>query len=124
MLEISHGAQRESQHEIQHKCVEGSVIMEKIEPLKGWSPEEIREAIKAKGLSIENLAEEWGEPTNAVYAAISGPFYWELKELIANYLGEKLETIWTELVARRQEKAERRARSLLEARAVAASRVA
>lgn len=98
--------------------------MEKIESLKGWAPEEIREAIKAKGLSIEDLAEEWGESPAAVYAAIKGPFYWGIKELIADYLGEKLEIIWAELFALRQEKAERRDRSRLEARAVAASRVA
>lgn len=98
--------------------------MERKEPVRDWSPSEIRGAIKMKGVAIEELAELWGVSKGSLYNAMSGTGYLDCKELIAEYLGEKLEAIWPVQVALRQEKAERRARSLLEAKALAARQVA
>lgn len=94
--------------------------MEKKEPLRDWSPSEIRDAIKKKGVPIEELAELWGVSKGSLYNSMSGSNYWDHKVLIAEYLGIKLEIIWPVQAAIRQEKAERRTRSLLEAKALAA----
>lgn len=98
--------------------------MERKEPLRDMSPSEIRDAIKQKGVPIEELAELWGVSKGSLYNSMSGPAYWDCKKLIAEYLGLSLEIMWPVQVALRQEKAERRARSLLEAKALAARQVA
>lgn len=98
--------------------------MERKEPLRDWSSAEIRGAIKMKGVTVEELAELWGVPVGSLYNSMRGPVYWGCKVLIADFLGVSLDALWPEQVALRQEKADRRARSLLEARAVAARQVA
>lgn len=98
--------------------------MERNEPAQDWSPAEIRSAIKMKGVTVEELATLWGVSKGSLYHSMSGSSYWECKELIAGYLGRSLDVVWPVQVALRQEKVERRARSLLEAKAVAARQVA
>ena len=98
--------------------------MERNEPLKGWSREKILTALKEKGVSLRALSLQMGFSGGALYQALrrdSCPAY---EQLVADFLGVSVEDIWPERVAARLEKAERRERSLLEARALAARQVA
>lgn len=98
--------------------------MERNEPLKGWSREKILTALKEKGVSLRALSLQMGFSGGALYQALrrdSCPAY---EQLVADFLGVSVEEIWPERVAARLEKAERRERSLLEARALAARQVA
>lgn len=98
--------------------------MERKEPLRDWSPAEIREAIKAKGLPICELVNLWGVSKGSLYNAMKSSGYQSYEDLIAAYLGLAVADIWPERVAIRWEIAERRAQSLLEAKALAARQVA
>lgn len=98
--------------------------MERKEPLQGWSREEILNALKDKGITLRGLSIELGFSGGALYQVLKGDTYPAYERLVADFLGVAVEEIWPDRVAARKEKAERRERSLLEARALAARQVA
>ncbi|KHA57155.1 hypothetical protein NM74_08040 [Aeromonas hydrophila] len=107
------------------KCFKGTAKMKKDELSQDWLPGEIREAIKAKGLSVAELAEEWAIPVSSLYNAMQPSLlHWDCKVLIAEFLGFSVEDVWPVQAALRQEKADRRARSLAEAKALTVRQVA
>ncbi|MGL4905297.1 MAG: helix-turn-helix domain-containing protein [Plesiomonas sp.] len=98
--------------------------MEKNELLQGWSREKILTALKDKGITLRGLSIEMGFSGGALYQVLKGDTYPSYERLVADFLGVAVEEIWPERVAARKEKAERRERSLLEAKALAARQVA
>lgn len=98
--------------------------MEQREQRMDWSPVEIRDAIKATGISVDELAGKLGCKKASLYQAMKSDGYRRYEEMIALYLGLTVENIWPARVAARREKAERRERSLLKASELAIQQVA
>lgn len=98
--------------------------MERKEPLQGWSSEKVLTALKEKGITLRTLSIQLGFSGGALYQALRKDNCPSYERLVADFLGVTVEEIWPERVAARLEKADRRARSLLEAKALAARQVA
>lgn len=81
-------------------------------------------ALREKGITLRELAIQMGYAGSSFYGVFKRDSYLAYEQCIAQFLGYDVEDIWPVRVAVRREKAERRARSLLEAKAMAARQVA
>lgn len=102
----------------------GIASMERKEQLKDWTKEMVLSALREKEITLRELAIQMGYAGSSFYGVFNRDSYQAYEQLIAEFLGYTVEDIWPVRVAARREKAERRARSLLEAKALAARQVA
>lgn len=60
---------------------------------KGMHPEDIKAAIKKKGVTLQDLSLGWGFSHAAINVCLSNPMP-RLEPLIAAYIGKQLHDIW------------------------------
>jgi lambda repressor-like predicted transcriptional regulator len=82
-------------------------------PLKDWSSDQVVTAVKAKGLSMQELSEIYTDKRSkaALSRALRSDSYPAHEEYIAEFLGLRADEIWPERWAKRRARAELKARA-------------